>query len=101
MKSLQITSFAQARALKEELSEHYTKANLPCCIHGVYFNTCPRGCTEPSPDDMESKESQQYGTMLERLLHEFMTRYQVSWEEIDSEMFEGASTDNKPEACNQ
>ena len=82
--TLQITSIAEAKEVQVELFHHYSLANLPCCTHGVYFNNCPIGCTEPAPDDMESEESQQYSTMLERALEEFRTRYNVSCEEIDN-----------------
>ena len=79
---LQITSLAEAKEVQVELFHHYSLANLPCCTHGVYFDNCPRGCTEPAPDDRESEESQQYSTMLERALAAFRSRYKVSYDEI-------------------
>ena len=80
--TLQITSLAEAKEVQEKLFGHYTRVNLPCCTHGVYFDNCPIGCTEPAPDDREIEESRQYSTMLERVLREFRSRYQVSFDEI-------------------
>lgn len=81
-KPVQITSLAQASKVKEDLFEHYNQANLPCCIHGTYFNTSPRGCTAPAPDDKVRENEERYGMMLSKALDEFMACYKVSWEEL-------------------
>ncbi len=80
---IEIKSLAQAREVRELLSEHHDQANIPCCIHGRYFATCPKGCTAPDPDDQESEESQKYGMMLSKALDEFRARYDISWDQIN------------------